>query len=76
MGARILWEFLIAQALKSWTGFNPQRSGWRALMRIVHIIFGTVNPDSFNGLGKALQSTATTRAEQGRLVEIWGCSIG
>jgi hypothetical protein len=45
-------------------------------MRIVHIIFGKVNPDSSNGLGKTLQWTATTRAEQGRLVEVWACSIG
>jgi len=41
-------------------------------MRIVHIVFGKVNPDSLNGVSKVVHWMATTQMEQGHQVEVWG----
>jgi glycosyltransferase involved in cell wall biosynthesis len=41
-------------------------------MRIVHIVFGKVNPDSLNGVSKVVHWMATTQTEQGHDVEVWG----
>ena len=41
-------------------------------MRIVHIVFGKVNPDSLNGVSKVVHWMATTQTEQGHQVEVWG----
>jgi glycosyltransferase involved in cell wall biosynthesis len=41
-------------------------------MRIVHIVVGKVNPDSLNGVSKAVHWMATSQTRQGHDVEVWG----
>jgi glycosyltransferase involved in cell wall biosynthesis len=43
-----------------------------ALMRIVHIAVGKVNPDSMNGVSKVVHWMATSQFRQGHDVEVWG----
>lgn len=41
-------------------------------MRIVHIVVGKVNPDSLNGVSKAVHWMATSQMQLGHDVEVWG----
>ena len=41
-------------------------------MRIIHILPGKANPDTPNGVNKAVHWMATSQARQGHEVEVWG----
>ncbi len=41
-------------------------------MRIVHIVVGRANPDSLNGVSKAVHWMATSQLRLGQGVEVWG----
>ena len=41
-------------------------------MRIVHIVVGKVNPDTLNGVSKAVHWMATSQMQLGHDVEAWG----
>ena len=41
-------------------------------MRIVHIVLGKVNPESLNGVSKAVHWMATSQSRQRHSVEVWG----
>jgi glycosyltransferase involved in cell wall biosynthesis len=41
-------------------------------MRIVHIVVGKVNPESMNGVSRAVHAMATWQQRQGHCVEVWG----
>lgn len=41
-------------------------------MRIVHIVVGKVNPESMNGVSRAVHAMATWQHRQGHCVEVWG----
>lgn len=43
-------------------------------MRIVHILQGKANPETLNGVNKAVHWMATSQVRQGHDVEVWGLS--
>jgi glycosyltransferase involved in cell wall biosynthesis len=43
-------------------------------MRIIHILQGKANPNTLNGVNRALHEAATYQARLGHAVEIWGLS--
>jgi len=44
-------------------------------MRIVHILQGKAKPDSLNGVNKVVHWMATSQAQQGHDVEVWGLAV-
>jgi glycosyltransferase involved in cell wall biosynthesis len=43
-------------------------------MRIIHILLGKANPNNLNGVNKAVHEMATSQAQLGHEVEVWGLS--
>ncbi len=41
-------------------------------MRIVHVVVGKVNPESMNGVSRAVHAMATWQRRQGHSVDVWG----
>ncbi|MGA9070580.1 MAG: glycosyltransferase family 4 protein [Terracidiphilus sp.] len=43
-------------------------------MRIIHILLGKANPNTLNGVNKAVHQMATSQEQLGHQVEVWGLS--